>query len=403
VLSHQPANEANDADLLAEWTAKIAAPQTLKSLAKAPLLAASGITQSELRERTHVQLSSGQSSCETRIELWHVAGSEEQALFVTQQLAEHCAHAHSRQSANRQKCAECDAAQSAVHQAAAELRSAKSAVETFREQHAAALAAPVVAPAASETPNPAWQVAADRIDVLSAARAKLLEQRTPAHPEVLDIEAQIEAARHALANTPRTLSVTAEAAHPSHAKISDVPRDTRDELARKLKTLTAAYDLAARRHNDALAAERKAWQERWSQPAEQITIVEPARIVARRGGGPSRAGVVVMGLVAIAVAGAVAWRSQIVELPTTLASAAQVQQLGLAVAGVLSTRDGPAIPQPRRSNPGWASFLTFGCELSLAAMMALVAVAVLSDWQIAAQAIRDPLTAFSDAVARILP
>jgi hypothetical protein len=353
-------------------------------------------------------LTPGQSSGESRIVLWHAAPREDQALFVTQQLAELCARAHSRQASNRQKCAECDAAQSDVHHAAAELRAAKAAVEAFREQHAAALvsqppAASVVAPAASELPNPAWQVAADRIDVLSAARAKLLEQRTAAHPEVLDMEAQIEAARRALASTPRTLPVAAEAPPQSHTTISDVPRDTRDELARKLKTLTAAYELAARRHDEALAAERQAWQERWSQPEEQIVIVEPARIVARRGGGPSSAGVVVMGLVAIVVAGAVAWRSQVLALPTTLASAAQVQQLGLTVAGVLATRDGPAIPQPQRSNPRWASYLTFGCELSLAAMLALLAIAVLTDWQIAAQAIRDPLTAFSDVVARILP
>jgi hypothetical protein len=221
---------------------------------------------------------------------------------------------------------------------------------------------------------------------------------------------QIEQAQAQLAQTPRTLSATPPSvvesptpSPPSSTTVAASPTAPSPEVIDQLRKLTAVADAAERRHREAIAAERRAWQERWSQPGEQVVIVEPARIVQRHGGGPSKSGVLIVALCALGFGGCVAWRSQLIARPAALVSSAQVEQLGLPVMAVLATRDGPPIPEPQLSNPLWIRYCMLACEMVLATIVLLLAIVVLADWQVAAQAIWDPLTAFSDALWRLAP
>jgi hypothetical protein len=404
-------------ELQSRLAAEILAPQAMSALAKSTGFVNTPSNCEALRQRTKIQIAREPQGGATRIVLWHAGVDADQSVVIAQRLAETYTLAHSQQAASRARCAQCDTAQAAVHQAAAAKESAKAALDSFREQHAGELdPTPAAKPAAenvkeptpanviaqAEVPNPAWQSLKNQLEVRQTALAELLRKRTPEHPEVLDMVAQVEQVRGQLSTTPRMLATTKvpDAAPPAEP----LPKPEVDpQIVLQVSKLKAAYDVATRRHDEALAAERAAWQNRWSHPAEHIAIVEPAHIIARHGGGPSKPGVLLVGLIAIVAGGACAWRSQLVAQPAALTSAAQVEQLGLPVVAVLATRDGPAIPQPQISNPSWVRHITTACEMSLAVILALLVVVVLADWQVAAQAIWDPLNAFSEAVWRLTP
>jgi hypothetical protein len=406
----------DQAKIEAQLRAEILSPQAWRDWGQAAKFSGTADELAALQQRTTVHVHTKPTG-ETHIALWHAGASEEQALAVAQQLAERFATKHSQQHQSRRRCQQCDEARAEVARATAEMQQAKEAVESFRLRHAAELSPPPASDrqaasstaaeaaaqpsTAGETVNPQWQSRSDRLDVLRAAHARLLEQRTPEHPEVVDLAWQIQQVEADLAKTPRLLETpNTPAVEATTVATSAAPSA---EVLDQLRKLTAVADAAERRHGEALTAERRAWQQRWSQPSEQVSIVEPAQIVQRHGGGPSKGSVLLISLVAIVCGGVAAWRSQLVEQPAVLVSAAQLEAMGLSVVATLSSRDGPAIPQPQLSNPLWIRYLTLGCELSLAAIVALLVVVVLSDWHIAAQAIWDPLSAFSDAIWRLTP
>src|SRR5690606_28378565 len=111
-------------------------------------------------------------------------------------------------------------------------------------------------PAASSNRNPEWVELTQLLEQLQAERARLLIDRLPAHPAVVDVEMRIAAIEQRLAGMPRTLATAPSAASTSAmfnrtptvpATEGDVAMLTAEVAQRKEAWRKAVEDLSAAR------------------------------------------------------------------------------------------------------------------------------------------------------------
>ena len=255
------------------------------------------------------------------------------------------------------------------------------------------------APMAIARPNPRWLELQQRLKVLRAAREELLTDKTEHHPQVRDLQWQVEEVEAELAAVAQSVVSELPAAQP--AVVERKPSQPSPELLNRQQQLQTTL-AAAKKQLAAAQAEFDATRE---VPAHQTTalaaIAGPAKIVSSQGAGASRSGVFGGALLALVLGAVVAARSRVVREPSTVVSMQRVEMLGIPVAGALTTGDGPALSPPMAINPNWISWLTFACELLIGAIALLLVLSACADWQFAAHLLRDPLSALTDAVNRL--
>jgi len=280
---------------------------------------------------------------------------------------------------------------------------------------------------ASPVPNPQWRELDERLHVLRAAREQLLRSKTEAHPEVRDLQWQIEKLEAEIALVPPTLPREDPPQHePSQTVLSppvdelpveepansgtpsaeetlvgETPAEPSPELRRQVAKLKAAVAAARRQLDQAQAAENAAVRQAQDGSDVDVRIAQPAEIAATRGAGASNAAVFGGGVFALLIGFLVAWKSQRLREPAALIAPAQMESLGVPVVAAIPTRDGPELPVPVAFNPPWIAWLTFACELALTALAVCMALLLLVDAEMAGELVRDPLSALGEAVGRL--
>ncbi len=302
-----------------------------------------------IRSKVLVDAHAASRPGEAEIELWYVAGSAEQAKSVVDQLAQRLVNSLADAAKAGSQCGKCDVEKARVQQCQTVLEQANGALNAFIDQHADEFAAkpspppvevsppkeplPDIQPAKAAPPiaerlNPEWVDLDDRLQVLRAARDELLTKRTEAHPEVVDLQWQIEKLEGEQSLVRRTVApvvgpeVEEEIAADDPVEApQDEARDVEEltpELLQRRESLTAAVDAAQSQLKAAQQAEENAKLQHHHPVFASAEIVEPARIVSRRGGGVSRGGMLFAGLVAIVIGLMATWRSQVVAQPAQL-------------------------------------------------------------------------------------
>jgi len=203
-----------------------------------------------------------------------------------------------------------------------ELRAARSHLEWFLERHfrehrarAEQSAATVPEPPSADEPvaepatidNPEWVELDRRRRELAQHRSELLVHRTPAHPEVRDVELQIARLKQHLAGIPRKIpapkSDSPTVVHPSAGDpatplaqrpsvslgrvLPSEALEEHEEAAQEFLALKQAYDQARQSHDRLAEKEREAWQRRLQTPKLRVQLArgcemsEPRRGSAR--------------------------------------------------------------------------------------------------------------------------
>ena len=280
------------------------------------------------------------------------------------------------------------------------MRLAQEDLNAFETKHADVLneqaepAEVVPPPSIAPAEDPVVAEIRERIEVLNAARAELLIEKMEAHPAVRDLQWQIEKLESELALLkPAPVEPLLNEPTPAYGPSP--------ELLEQLAKLQAAAATAQRQYEAAQAVEKLAVQNAASRTAAVANITNPAEIVGQRGAGASRTAVLGGGILALLLGCIVAWRSQRVIQPAELISAMQVESLGVPVVATIRTDDGPELPAPRLENPTWIGWLTFACELAVAAIAVTMVLLLLADWQMIDNMVRDPLSALAEALGRL--
>jgi len=275
--------------------------------------------------------------------------------------------------------------------------------------------------------NPEWQGLCDQIDELAARRATLLVTRTPAHPEVVDIEQKTADLQAQLQKTPRHLPEgkptavsdphAAKADRPTHvgetelltrldpandetapnARPENAASDREEVRAttravEEYRVLKEADDRAWRQYRQAVRAVRPAREDTGASDVERAWIDTPAHLAQRCGGAMPLWQVAIVSLIAMGGGLVLAMAAGMPNPGRGLGSIDEVERrLRLPVVGAISTGDGPPL-----SSRGWPSrkivpLLTIGCELLLAAVVVVFILLIVSDRDSAARFVENPL------------
>ncbi len=238
----------------------------------------------------------------------------------------------------------------------------------------------------------------------------LLRQRTPQHPEVIDVQLQIEEIEARLAELKSEQSRARDVPHNSQRpKSEDVAPDAAlvkaaidiDALCSRFQTLHLAHEEASVAYDQAVRRQRQGWEQRLAAVASRVDMVRPAKIVWRGRQQLTAGRVLVLGLAALAFGLIVAWAAGPAKLASKLASVAEVRRLlRVPIVGAISTTDGPELPRRPQIRPRLVRFVTRASELTLAVSVLLVVLTTMVDSPVAGQFVDDPLGTFSETFSR---
>lgn len=248
-------------------------------------------------------------------------------------------------------------------------------------------------------PNPRWVEIQQRVAVLRAARDQLLQERTESHPQVRDLQWQVEKLEAELKVVAKSIVSDVPKVQPT--VVETVVSKPAPELLNRLQELEAAVFATEQQYLNA--------QSRWEATAKVqapksmaiAAVSGPARVVSSQGAGASFAGVFGGALIALLLGAVIAARALVVCEPSTLVSLQRVELLGVPITAALATGDGPAFSQADAVNPTWIAWLTFTCEILIGGVALLLLLSACADWQFAAHLLRDPLSALTDAANRL--
>ena len=365
----------------------------------------------ETGEQPHLLVDVVTLDGEKQISIWCACRSADAALAEAEMLAEaYVARVALPVDVEAVKKGNAAEQRAAVDRANAKLAKAQQELAQFEKRHAAMSARETETEqtpdlhevqAAVAEPNPQWIEANQRLIVLQRARDQLLQEKTFQHPSVRDLQWQIESVEAELAILPRTIVRESPVHHiaqpqPPLAELSPELEEQSVELQRAVSTAQAELVQAE-------TALRQAAEKTVEKPTSDlvVSIDGPAKIVSTHGAGASLTGVIGGALTALLLGILVASRSLVIREPSTLVSLQRVASLGVPVAASLHTGDGPDLAPPQVVNPSWVAWLTFACELMIAAIALLLLLSALADWQFAAHLVRNPLSALTEVANRL--
>ncbi len=162
---------------------------------------------------------------------------------------------------------------------------------------------PDLSPAPAMVDNPAWLDLDRQLATLSQRRSQLLIDRTPAHPEVQYVEAQIDALREAQAKVPRQIpNPTGQREAPSTPPattlghiLSPANVAERAQAAAQLATLHVAVEQAKQKLDQLTQAERRAWQRQQAAPQIAVQLASHSQVAGKLPGFSSRLAGIALG------------------------------------------------------------------------------------------------------------
>lgn len=271
------------------------------------------------------------------------------------------------------------------------------------------------------TPNPEYAKLERQLAEKASQRNSLLERLTPLHPEVMQIDLEMQELRQQLYKTPRYLDgspdgpaatdptppgTEAGSGATSPGATSAVDSAALAAQARQYEQLHREYEQARRR-----LAEAEALVEQHSEAAGSAAALhDPAakiatapRITAHSGGAPSGGSLAMLGMLSM-VAGALVGLSLrgAREDSRVFTSAEQVgETLGLPVVGDLRTGDSADKARAPARRRQLAAMAVRAAELLLALFALLFLLAAMLDSPFLLETLRNPLGAASQVVRRL--
>ncbi len=309
---------------------------------------------------------SGHSKSETQFTVYHVSPSKGQSLAAADQIARRFADAYNGASHSADATSEDATAFGRLAELRQQAAQARNTLDTFLEQHFKALGQNDLNSDngqmraewdyARPTANPAWLDLQQQLSALTQQRQLIIASRTPAHPEVQDVDWSIEQFRERLEHTPRYLSdehrdgATFDLNEPQNVSrglahslpesgvspsVTDGDRATTAIAAKTFAKLNETYTKCQQQLAD---AEQQIGQQA-SKSAGLARVVEPAHITGQITAGPSASHFAALASLALLAGALAAWPIRESPTTTTLTSVEQVAQLlPLPVVGQL----GPA-------------------------------------------------------------
>jgi capsular polysaccharide biosynthesis protein len=145
--------------------------------------------------------------------------------------------------------------------------------ETLNTREAARVVPP---PAPPQTENPEWAELNRQLSTLRERRTEALVQRTPLHPELLDLDARIQQVEQQLAATPRLVTAGLAPATPGAPAVEEMPAIAPKSVPQadsvELQTAKDAADRARHAAEEAAGAERRAEQQAQNEPAVELEL-----------------------------------------------------------------------------------------------------------------------------------
>lgn len=245
------------------------------------------------------------------------------------------------------------------------VRDAKSRLDAMLDQQAqaareaarsaAARRAPPNAASPAMIDNPDWVEQNHQLAELQQRRRGLLNERTPLHPAVQDIDNRIEQFERQLAAVPRQIPAGRSGAppappapppveEPANVTTSAVPTPSQAEIQQLQQTV----EQAGRVHEDAIKAEQQSWQMRLQEPTIEVELAS-----LQLESPPARSGV--SALLAALAAGVtmvtgLGMISAAMAIEPTAATVAEIQAaLRVPIVGVIPQLDPAAKASAKRS------------------------------------------------------
>jgi hypothetical protein len=360
------------------------------------------------------------------------------ALNFVERLAQAVLEANAADQNPIQASADADRLRRQIVQAATLAGTAKEELDAFLQEHweprrrgqdVTARSALPVAPAppssvgtsAGRQRSPDLPVVEEQLAQMQARRAQLLLTRTPAHPEVEDVEERIRVLRERveeLSGDTGDTRLDDPTGLPAHADPPDLaapelagepagvspPPDTLSaEQWSRYEQLSREYQRALAAHQAALTAERAWLLARSIRQGVQLQLVQPAQVERIAGGtlGPSQ--LLQLSLIATGLGGLLAWLSMRCATRNVFGSVEEVAAtLPVPVVASLSTGE----PLVLRNSPEWQRHLVRSAtrlsEAVVAATLLLVVYRVVAESAFALQFYQHPFAAFGEALGGLL-
>jgi hypothetical protein len=214
-----------------------------------------------------------------------------------------------------------------------------------------------------------------RLGQLQQRRAALLVERTPAHPEVLNVEDQIAALEQMLAALPPPAKAASEstAALAERSRVEEQPKPAAEDNAESLRQLREgmeAMEQAARKRDTLAAAEVQAWGKQFQLPTYHVRLAERPRAVFAA----SSLRLWLLALLAgLAVTAAARMITLGVSMDRPFATAAQAQAaISVPVVGTVRVPEAVdgGVPSCSISSPESAALVIGGIAMAIMAMAA---------------------------------
>jgi hypothetical protein len=337
-------------------------------------------------EKSLADIVSGSSVSETQFTISYVSPSKQQALAAVDKMARRFVEPRSGAARGAERAGDNSAAANRLGDLRQQATQARLALDNFLDQHVKALRQLNVSSnnerrretsndstlaigreesqGARPNANPDWLDLQQRLMTVTKQRDLILASRTAAHPEVQDLNWDIEQIRMRMENTPRYLPDTnGGSAAFGFSPPQDEPRESTQQLANsdaspsansaELGALATASETFAKLQDNYAqtrqrldVAEQQAEQQLLDRPATEALgtarLVEPAHITGQVIGGPTTGHFLTLALLALLAGALASWVVRGSPTTGTFTSVKQVaQRLPLPVVGQLSSSPNP--------------------------------------------------------------
>ncbi len=274
----------------------------------------------------------------------------------------------------------------------------------------------VKTPEPKREPNPEWQTINKKVEDLQQAYHELLANKTPEHPDALQLKSEINRNIEARDKLTQFRIINRFASEDGSDVVTPKPKneDSSPLLVVNTKSMRASlekyqklkekYEQSRGPFDESVNTSLSGGSQANRPPfaiASVIPIVQPAQIVARIGGKPSPQRIIVIGALSFLFGCIASWLSRTKRGANVLQSVDEVErELGIPVSGVIG-EPAHAGPRPGTTLRSAASAVTLrGCEVTLALIVFVLVACSFSDSPFGNNLIGDPFGTISEAVDR---
>jgi hypothetical protein len=280
------------------------------------------------------------------------------------------------------------------------------------------------APQDSST-NSDWSKLTQDLELLKSQIRRLMDGAIQPHTHANSAEHPTTAGRSRESNSDYRNgysdpigSTTSDAFDPHAAGSANVPDESgggaeprmksRDELLAEIHRLPqyaiaeSKYSAAEASHQKALEMQERVLASDWSETAAIPRVVQDARITRRWGGSPGIGSVLPLGWISVTIGCCFAVLCRLASTSRTFRSVDDVAvALDVSIVGAITTSDGPKFSAAESDGRALVRYATLAGEATLAAIVVLMAFVAATDHLFAKRLLRDPFSAYADAIDRV--